>query len=130
MPNPTGSRTDADPARKVAYWTFGVQDLDQRTEGKPFDNRNSIYAGAYPANPARDFELNAGVRRYASSPCAVAKLVHHHTPTGRRGQPMLPAHTIYDPVVPMRQRELYQDEVGHILDQMVRRAERGPLPAH
>ncbi len=106
MPNPTGSRTDADPARKVAYWTFGVQDLDQRTEGKPFDNRNSIYAGAYPANPARDFELNAGVRRYASSPCAVAKHVHHHMPTGRLGRPMLAVHTIYDPVVPMRQREL------------------------
>ncbi len=155
MRNLTGLRSDADLAQEVAYWTFGVQDLEQRAGGNPFDNRNFIYAGAHPANPAQDFELNAGVRRYASSPRALAYLVHHYTPTGRLGKPMLALHTIYDPVVPMRQLELYQDEVqaagagqnlvqqvvdrqghcdftqeevGEAFDQMVRWSEGGSRP--
>jgi len=107
----TGLRSDADLAQDIAYWTFDIQDLMQRAGGNPFDNRNFIYAGADPANPTKDFELNAGVRRYAPTPHAVAYLVRHYTPTGRLGRPMLALHTIYDPVVPVRQLELYQDEV-------------------
>ncbi len=111
MRNLTGLHSDDDLAQDVAYWTFDIQDLEQRAGGNPFDNRNFIYAGAHPANPAKDFELNVGVRRYASSPHALVYLVRHYTPNGRLGRPMLALHTIYDPIVSMSQLELYQDEV-------------------
>lgn len=155
MRNLTGLHTDADLAHDIAYWTYIVKDLQQRAGGNPFDNRNVIYAGTSPINSEDDFALNAGVKRYAASAQARAYLVRHYTPSGRLGRPMLAVHTIYDPIVPVSQLELYGDEVqaagagqnlvqqvvnrgghcdfteeemGEAFDQMVRWSTGGPRP--
>ncbi|MGA8938259.1 MAG: alpha/beta hydrolase [Acidobacteriaceae bacterium] len=111
MRNLAGLHTDADLAHNIAYWTFVVKDLQQRAGGNPFDNRNVVYAGTNPIGSGEDFELNAGVKRYASSPPARAYLVRHYSPSGRLGRPMLALHTIYDPIVQISQLALYGNEV-------------------
>src|SRR6202789_3248807 len=155
MRNLTGLHTDADLAHDIAYWMFGVKDLQQRGEGNPFDNRNVVYAGTSPISAGDDFDLNARVKRYAASPQARAYLVRHYTPSGRLGRPMLALHTIYDPIVEISQLAPYdrrvqaagagqnlveqivnreghcnftQDEVGDAFDEMVRWAHGGPRP--
>jgi hypothetical protein len=67
-------------------------DLEQRSDGNPFDNRNIIYSG-----PPDDNALNDRVKRYAANPRSIA---HYYTPTGRLARPMLAVHTTYDPLVP------------------------------
>jgi hypothetical protein len=155
MRNLTGLHNDANLAHDIAYWTFIVKDLQERSGGNPFDNRNFVYNGTSPSSAGEDFDLNAKVRRYAASPKARAYLLHHYTPTGRLGRPMLALHTIYDPIVQLSQLELYQDEVqvagaeqnlvqqlvdreghcdftqdeiGDAFDEMVRWAKGGPRP--
>jgi hypothetical protein len=155
MRNLTGLHNDANLAHDIAYWTFIVKDLQQRAGGNPFDNRNFVYNGTNASSAGEDFELNEKVRRYAASPPARAYLLHHYTPTGRLGRPMLALHTIYDPIVQLSQLELYedevqvagaeqnlvqqvvdreghcdftQDEIGDAFDAMVRWAKGGPRP--
>jgi pimeloyl-ACP methyl ester carboxylesterase len=155
MRNLTGLHNDANLAHDIAYWTFIVKDLQQRSGGNPFDNRNFVYNGTSPSSAGEDFDLNAKVRRYAASPKARVYLLHHYTPTGRLGRPMMALHTIYDPIVQLSQLELYQDEVqvagaeqnlvqqivdreghcdftqdeiGDAFDAMVRWAKGGPRP--
>jgi pimeloyl-ACP methyl ester carboxylesterase len=155
MRNLTGLHTDSDLAHDIAYWTFGVKDMQQRGGGNPFDNRNVVYAGTSPISAGDDFDLNARVRRYAASPQARAYLVRHYTPNGRLGRPMLALHTIYDPIVQISQLAPYdrrvqaagagqnlveqvvdreghcnftEDEVGDAFDEMVRWAHGGPRP--
>jgi pimeloyl-ACP methyl ester carboxylesterase len=111
MRNLTGLHNDANLAHDIAYWTFIVKDLQQRAGGNPFDNRNFVYNGTSPSSAGDDFELNEKVRRYTASPQARAYMLHHYTPTGRLGRPMLALHTIYDPIVQLSQLELYEDEV-------------------
>ncbi len=155
MRNLTGLHTDANLAHDIAYWTFIVKDLQERAGGNPFDNTNFVYAGTNASNAGEDFELNKKVRRYAASPQARAYMMHHYTPTGRLGRPMLALHTIYDPIVQLSQLELYEDEVqvageeqnfvqqvvdreghcdftqneiGDAFDELVRWAKGGPRP--
>jgi pimeloyl-ACP methyl ester carboxylesterase len=155
MRNLTGLHTDGNLAHDIAYWTFVVKDLQQRADGNPFDNRNFVYAGTSPNSAGEDFELNAKVKRYAALPQARAYMMRHYTPSGRLGRPMLALHTIYDPIVPLSQLELYEDEVqaagaeqnlvqqvvdreghcdftedeiGDAFDEMVRWAKGGPRP--
>jgi len=155
MRNLTGLHTDANLAHDIAYWTFIVKDLQQRAGGNPFDTRNFVYNGTSPNSAGDDFDLNAKVKRYSASPQARAYLLHHYTPTGRLGRPMLALHTIYDPIVQLSQLELYedevqvagaeqnfvqqvvdreghcdftQDEIGDAFDEMVRWAKGGPRP--
>ncbi len=155
MRNLTGLHTDANLAHDIPYWTFIVKDLQERAGGNPFDNTNFVYAGTNPSNAGEDFELNEKVRRYAASPQARAYIMHHYTPTGRLGRPMLALHTIYDPIVQLSQLELYedevqvagaeqnfvqqvvdreghcdftQDEIGDAFDELVRWARGGPRP--
>jgi hypothetical protein len=109
--NLTGLRTDLDLAHDIAYWTFVVGDMQHRSGGNPFDNRNYIYSGSSPTSSAPDIDLNERVARYAASPRARAYLLRHYTPNGHLGRPMLALHTIYDPVVQVGQLSLYDHEV-------------------
>ena len=91
----TGVRTDAELARTAAFWTFVLLDLQQRSGGNPFDNRNTIYSGA----PDDDW-LNDAVQRYEADAGATAYLRLYYEPSGRIVRPMLAIHTTYDPLVP------------------------------
>jgi len=107
----TGVHTDAELASDMAYFTFVIGDMERRAGGNPFDNRNTIYSGTSATSSTSDYELNDKVRRYAAKPGARLYLLHHYTPTGRLGRPMLALHTIYDPVVPVVQLAAYGHQV-------------------
>lgn len=104
-----GLRTDADLASDIAYFTFVIADMQRRAGGNPFDNTNRIYAGT--GSSAADAALNDKVRRYTADPAARTYLVHHYTPTGRLGRPMLALHTLYDPIVTAPQLDSYNEKV-------------------
>ena len=82
-------------AGTLAFVTYILKELQERSGGNPFDNRNTIYSGTPDDNA-----LNAAAKRYTADAKAAAYLKTYYTPTGRVSKPMLAVHTSYDPVVP------------------------------
>ncbi len=119
--------TDQQVARDIAYFTFVIADMQRRSGGNPFDNRNWIYSGANSTSSAADEELNAAVKRYAATQRARDYLVRHYTPSGRLGRPMLAIHTVFDPYIPPPLLTLYSEMVeaagqgDHLVQQYVPR---------
>jgi len=111
MRNLTGLHTDVEVAHDIAYFTFVVGDLQRRSGGNPFDNRNTIYTGTNPSSTASDIELNEKVQRYGASPKAFSYLQRHFTPSGHLGRPLLAIHTAYDPIVNIALLPVYYEEV-------------------
>jgi pimeloyl-ACP methyl ester carboxylesterase len=107
----TDLHSDGDLTHDMVYFTFVIGDMQKRAGGNPFDNRNYIYTGTNPGSSASDYALNDGVRRYAAEPKAREYLLHHYTPSGRLGRPMLALHTIYDPLVPATTLSFYAHQV-------------------
>lgn len=81
----------------LAFFYEINRELQARTGGNPFDNRNTIYDGFDD-----DVALNRGVKRYAADARAREYLRQHYAPTGRIHDPVLTLHTTYDPLVPGR----------------------------
>ena len=106
-----GLHTDHDLVEDMAYFTYVIGEMQRRAGGNPFDNENWIYTGTNPSSSAGDIELNDKVRRYSAQPAARDYLLHHYTPSGRLGRPMLALHTVYDPTVPASQLALYAHQV-------------------
>jgi pimeloyl-ACP methyl ester carboxylesterase len=88
-------KNNKDLAGSLTFITYILKELQQRTGGNPFDNRNVIYTGTPDDNA-----LNATVKRYAADPRAAAYVRNYYTPTGRITKPMFHVHTSYDPIVP------------------------------
>lgn len=151
----TGLHTDNEVARYMGYFTYVIGDMQRRSGGNPFDNRNYIYTGTTDGSSASDYSLNDGVRRYTADPRAREYLVRHFTPSGHLGRPMLALHTVYDPLIPATTLSLYAhevemagvgenlvqqyvhrdghctfspDEVGRTFDELVLWTHRGPRP--
>ncbi len=101
--------TDAEVAHDIPYYTYIVADMQRRSGGNPFDNRNTIYTGT--GSVTGDYELNDHVARYAASPAAFAYLERHYTPSGHLGKPMLALHTAFDPLVQVQFLPLYYERV-------------------
>jgi len=93
----SGAHNTKDLAGTLTFITFMLLDLQQRSGGNPFDNRNNIYETAEDYNA-----LNDGVKRYAADPRAAEYVRNWYTPTGKLTRPMLAIHTSYDPLVPVR----------------------------
>ncbi len=150
-----GLHTDISVANDISYFTFIVGDMQRRSGGNPFDNRNYIYTGTEATSAAGDIALNDNVHRYAADPKAREYLYRHYTPSGHLTKPMLAVHTIYDPTIPPTSLSLYDhmvqgagfgenlvqqyvhheghcvimaDEVGHAFDELVRWTHLGPRP--
>jgi hypothetical protein len=151
-----GLHTDAGVASDIAYFTFVIADMQKRSGGNPFDNRNFIYTGSTPGSSAGDFALNDGVHRYAADARARAYLYSHYTPSGHLTKPMLAVHTVYDPIIPASTLALYDhlvqgagfgdnfvqqyvhreghcnissDEIGRAFDELIHWTHKGPRPA-
>lgn len=71
-----------------------LRELQQRTGGNPFDNRNTIYNGFED-----DVAVNRGVKRYSADAKAAEYMRQYYTPTGRISDPVLAIHTTYDPLI-------------------------------
>jgi pimeloyl-ACP methyl ester carboxylesterase len=78
----------------IVFLTYILKDLEQRSGGNPFDNRNTIYTRL----PANDM-VNDRVARYEAEPGALTYLQQFYTPTGKLTRPVLAIHTSYDPLV-------------------------------
>jgi pimeloyl-ACP methyl ester carboxylesterase len=89
-------KSNKDLAGTTAFIAYMIKELEQRTGGNPFDNRNVIYNGTLD-----DVKTNAEIARYAADPGALAYLRNFYTPNGHIQQPMLAIHTSYDPLVPV-----------------------------
>jgi pimeloyl-ACP methyl ester carboxylesterase len=89
-------KANKDLAGTLAFLVYLVKELNERSGGNPFDNRNIVYTGTLDDN-----ELNSAIPRYAADPQAVAYLRANYTPTGKIMKPMLAIHTSYDPLVPV-----------------------------
>jgi hypothetical protein len=95
-------KNNKDLASTRSFVTYLLKELQQRSGGNPFDNRNVIYTGT-----PDDHAVNAGVK-----PKAVEYLRGYYTPTGRIGKPMLAVHTSYDPLVPVWIPNMYETLAG------------------
>lgn len=91
----SGIPSNKELAATLVFWTYVLQDLQQRGGGNPFDNHDTIYSGTPDDN-----KLNDGVARYTADPRAAEYIRTFYTPTGRLTRPMLAIHTTYDPLVP------------------------------
>jgi hypothetical protein len=127
MRNLTALHTDHEVADDMVYFTYVVADMQRRSHGNPFDNRNFLYTGSDPSSSASDNALNDGVRRYAADPRARQYLLHHYTPNGQLHHPMLALHTTYDPRIPAGTLSVYAEQVAiagfsdNLVQQYVRR---------
>jgi pimeloyl-ACP methyl ester carboxylesterase len=112
MLNLTGLHTDEDLVRDVSYFTFVITDMQHRSGGNPFDNRDTLYVGTTPGSTLTDEALNDGVKRYGADEAARRYLVAHYTPTGKVTKPMLALHTTYDPLIPGWTLARYADMIA------------------
>jgi pimeloyl-ACP methyl ester carboxylesterase len=91
----------------MGFVVQGTDDIVDRLHGSaPIDNTSVMYTGS-----ANDAALNAGIRRYASTPDAVNYLNHYFTPTGRLRIPVLTLHSTRDPTVPFAHEAVYASVV-------------------
>ncbi|MDX2042992.1 MAG: alpha/beta fold hydrolase [Acidobacteriota bacterium] len=81
----------------LAFWYEIIRELQFRSGGNPFDNRNTIYDGFED-----DVAMNRGVKRYAADAKAREYLRQHYSPTGKIADPVLTLHTTYDQLIPGR----------------------------
>lgn len=93
----------------LAFFYEINREMQARTGGNPFDNRNTIYDGFDD-----DVALNRGVKRYAADAKAREYLRQHYAPTGRIHDPVLTLHTTYDPLVPGRYISEY-DSIARVV---------------
>ena len=100
----SGIHSNHEYAGTIVFFTYILKDLQQRSGGNPFDNRNVLYQGT-----PDDRALNDGVKRYAADPRAAQYLRTYYTPTGRLSRPMLAIHTTYDPLVPAWIPNMYEN---------------------
>jgi pimeloyl-ACP methyl ester carboxylesterase len=87
--------SNAELADGIVFLTYILKDLEQRSGGNPFDNRNTIYT-RLPNGDA----VNDHVRRYEADPGTLTYLQQFYTPSGHLTRPVLAIHTSYDPLVP------------------------------
>lgn len=88
----------------LQFWYEIVRELQVRTGGNPFDNRNTIYDGFDD-----DVALNRGVKRYTADAKSREYLRQHYSPTGKIADPVLAIHTTYDQLIPGRYVSQYDE---------------------
>ena len=103
----SGAHNTKDLSSTLSFVTYMLLDLQERSGGNPFDNRDVIYETSESDYNA----LNDGVKRYAADPRAAEYVRNWYTPTGHLTKPMLAIHTTYDPLVPVRIPDRYPELV-------------------
>jgi pimeloyl-ACP methyl ester carboxylesterase len=88
-------KSDREVANDAAFLAYVLMDLQQRSSGNPFSNRDTIYNGTPDDNAVND-----GVKRYDAT-ARLTYLSNHFTLTGKLQRPILAIHTTYDPLVPV-----------------------------
>ena len=102
-------KSDKELAWNAVFLTYIMKDLEERSGGNPFSNRDTIYTGSPDDN-----RLNDGVKRYGAT-VSLQYLKNNYSFTGKLVHPVLAIHTTYDPLVPAEIPGYYAlltDEVG------------------
>lgn len=87
----------------IAFWSEILRELQIRTGGNAFDNRDSIYIGTED-----DAALNREIPRYEADPEAMLYLRRWVTNTGRIADPVLSMHTLVDQLIPADRPDYYK----------------------
>lgn len=87
----------------IAFWSELLRELQVRTGGNAFDNRDSIYIGSED-----DATLNREVPRYEADPEAALYLRRWVTHSGRIEDPVLSVHTLVDELIPADRPDYYK----------------------
>jgi hypothetical protein len=87
------------------YNVFATEDGQQQLGGQPYDNTTRIYGGSLD-----DVALNAGVKRFAADPQALAALQHYNT-SGNPEIPLVTMHTTGDAIVPFWHQMIYRQKL-------------------
>ena len=99
------SSVGATTAGILWYNVFATEDGKQQLGGNPYDNTARIYGGSLD-----DRALNAGVKRYAADPPALAALNAYNT-SGDPAIPLVVMHTTGDPIIPYWHELLYRQKL-------------------
>jgi pimeloyl-ACP methyl ester carboxylesterase len=110
----SGARTNDELANDLVFLGYVMKDIQQRSGGNPFDNRNTIYTGTI-----NDDVLNDRIKRYAADRGALDYLERTYPVNGHLTRPVLAVHTTHDPLVSPSYPADY--------DMMVREAGAGDL---
>lgn len=88
----------------IAFWTEILREMQIRTGGNAFDNRDTIYEGSED-----DAKLNREIGRYTSDAKSVEYLSRWVTPTGAISDPVIHVHTIVDQLIPASAEKYYEN---------------------
>ena len=88
------------------YNVFASDDAIKKLGGKPYDNRDRIYAGSND-----DAQFNAEVKRYKAQQSALEEITNNYETTGILLRPLVTMHTTGDPIVPFWHQILYGAKV-------------------
>lgn len=105
----TGLRTNTEVARMMVYYTYVVGDIQRKSGGNPFSNREIIYT---TGDVKADYALNDGVTRYTGDPRARKYLLENYEPNGHVTRPVVALHTVFDPIVPGSMLVPYQQTIA------------------
>lgn len=89
----------------LAFWTEILRELQERTGGNAFSNRDTIYSGSDD-----DAKLNREIARFDAAPEAVEYLREWVTITGEIADPVLAVHTMVDDLIPPPIANAYADK--------------------
>lgn len=89
----------------LAFWTEILREMQERTGGSAFSNRDTIYSGSDD-----DVTLNREIARYDADPEAVEYLREWVTITGKISDPVLALHTMVDDLIPPPIANAYADK--------------------
>jgi hypothetical protein len=90
------------------YDVFATRDAVNKLEGQPFDNTTRVYAGL--GTPAENTLLNNSVQRFSADKKALQNVAKYYETTGNITLPVVSAHTIGDPLIPIWHLQLYQEK--------------------
>jgi len=90
----TKLKSNKELAGNAVFLGYVLKDLQRRSGGNPFSNRDTIYNGSPDDN-----QLNDGVKRYDAD-ASLSYLKTNYTLTGKLQRPVLAIHTTYDQLVP------------------------------
>lgn len=88
----------------IAFWSEILRELQVRTGGNAFDNRDTVYEGSDD-----DARLNRKISRYASDARSVEYLRQWVTIEGDARDPILALHTLVDPLITATAGNAYDD---------------------
>ena len=86
----------------ISFWSEILRELQERTGGNAFDNRDTIYSGSDD-----DLRLNHEIPRHTADPDSIEYLQKWITVTGEISDPVLALHTIVDDLIPPSEANKY-----------------------